>query len=95
MKQQQNTKPNIQIFVGTGPIEAGTSRAQVGCVTSGQTSQLKVTIVVKLFNCFNAMCRNVNKQSRICGPHIFNKVIFSIIFERAWVTTYGSFSYMY
>jgi len=36
-------------------------------------SQLRVTIEVKLFNCFDAMGRNVNKQSRICGPHIFNK----------------------
>jgi len=27
-----------------------------------------------------AMGRNVNKQRRICGPHIFNKFIFSPIF---------------
>jgi len=43
-------------------------------------SQLRVAIVVKLFNCFDAMGWNVNKQSRICGPHIFNKFIFSVIF---------------
>ena len=43
-------------------------------------NQLRVSIVVKLFNCFDAMGRNVNKQSRICGPHTFNKFIFSVIF---------------
>jgi len=43
--------------------------------------QLRVTIVVKLFNCFDAMDRNLNKQSRICGPHIFNKFIFMQYFN--------------
>jgi len=49
---------------------------QSGCVTSAPRSQIRVTIVIKLFNCFDAMGRNVNKQSRIGGPHIFNKFIF-------------------
>jgi len=35
---------------------------------------------VKLFNCFDTIGRNVNKQSRICGPHIFNTVIFLYYF---------------
>ena len=35
-------------------------------------------IVVKLFNCFNAMSQNVNKQSQ-SWPHIFNN-FFSVIF---------------
>jgi len=35
----------------------------------------KLPIVVKLVYCFDAMGRNVNKQSRIWGPQIFNKFI--------------------
>jgi len=40
------------------------------------------------------MNRNVNKQSRICGPHIFNKFIFSVLFLHARITTFGSVSYL-
>jgi len=47
---------------------------------SGSPSQLKVPIVVKLFNCYHAIGRNVNKQSQFCGPHIFNKFIFSVVY---------------
>jgi len=75
-------------------FEPGTSRTQSGCVTSAPPSQLRVTIVVKLFNCFDATGRNVNKQSRICEPHIFQKVIFSVMFLHAWLTIFGSFSYL-
>ena len=46
-------------------------------------SQLRVFIVVKPFNCFDVMGPNVNKQSRICWPDIFNKYIFSVIFLHA------------
>ena len=46
-------------------IEPWTSRTQRGCVTSAPPSQMRVMIVVKLFNCFKAIGRNVNKQSRI------------------------------
>jgi len=60
-------------------IKTGTSCTQSGCVTTAPASQLSVTIVVKLFNCFDAMGRNVNKQSRICRLQIFNKFIFSVI----------------
>ena len=75
-------------------IELGTSRTQSGCITSAPPSQLIVSVVVKLVNCFDAMVQNVNKQSRICGPHIFNKVIFSVIILQAWITLFGSFSYL-
>jgi len=61
-------------------IEPGTSGTQSGCVTTAPPSQLRVLIVVKPFNCFDALGRNVNKQSQICGPDIFNKYIFSVIF---------------
>ena len=57
--------------------------------------QLRVTIVVKLFNCFNEMGQNVNKQSQIWRPHIFNKFIFSVILLHAWITIFGCFSYLW
>ena len=71
-------------------IEPGASRTTVGCVTAEPPSQLKVSIVVKLFNRFNAMGRNINKQSQICGPHFFNKVHFSVIFYYVLITIFGS-----
>ena len=46
---------------------------------SAPPSQMKVTIGVKQFNCFYAMGRNVNEQSRICGLYISNKFIVSVI----------------
>jgi len=79
MYKHNNNKANNRTFKPlpqTG-IEPGTSRTQSGCVTFAPPSQLRVTIEVKLFNCFDAMGRNVNKQSRICGPHIFNKSSFT------------------
>jgi len=76
--QQQIKKSNIKPLPEPG-FEFGTSRTQCGCVTSAPPSQLKVSIVVvKLFNHFDAMGRCVNKQSRICGPRICNKVLFSV-----------------
>jgi len=75
-------------------IEPGTSSTQSGCVTSAPPSPLRVTIVVKLFKFFDVMVRNVNKQSRICGPHIFNKVIFVCYFLNARITIFCSFSYL-
>jgi len=50
--------------------------------TSG-TQKLRVLIVVNPFNCFDAMGQNVNKQSQMCGPDIFNKYIFYTIFLHA------------
>jgi len=93
-----NNKTNNQTYkpLPETRIEPGTSCSQSGCVTTAPPSQLTVSIVDKLFNCFDAMGRNVNKQSRICGPHIFNKSIFSVIFLHARITTsiLGSFSYL-
>jgi len=56
-------------------IKPWTSRTQCGSDTSAPPSQLRVSIVVKLFNSFDAMSRNINKQIRIWGPHLFNKLI--------------------
>jgi len=74
-QQQQNKTSNIKPVPEPG-IEPGTSCTQSGCVTTAPPSQLRVPFVVKLFNCSDAMGRNVNKQSQICGPDIFNKFIF-------------------
>jgi len=76
-------------------IEPGTSCTESGCFTTAPPRQLRISIVVKLFYCFDAMGRNVNKQRRICGPHIFNKLTFSVTFLHAWISIFGSFSYMY
>jgi len=73
-QQKQNKKSSIKTLALDG------NHTQSGCVTSAPPSQLRVTIVVKLFNCFNAIGQNVNKQSQIGGPHIFNKFIFTVIF---------------
>jgi len=65
------------------------SCTQSQCVTIAPPSQLRESIVAKLFNCFDAIGQNVNKQSRICGPHIFKKSsLFSVIFLHAWITIY-------
>jgi len=69
-------------------LEPGTSRTQSKCVTSAPPSQLRVTIVVKLFNCFDAMGWFVNKQTHFQQSH------FSEIFLPAWITSVGSFSYL-
>jgi len=71
-QQQQNKQSNIKRLQEPG-IEPGTSCTQSGCVTTAPPSQLRISIVVKPFNCFDAMGQNVNKQSQICGPDIFNK----------------------
>ena len=57
-------------------IEPGTPCTQIGCVTTAPPSQLSLSIEVKPFNCFDAMGRNVNKQSQICGPDIFTNTYF-------------------
>jgi len=46
-------------------------------------SQLRISIVVMLLKCFDAIGRNVNKQSQTCVPHFFNKFMFSVIFLHA------------
>jgi len=75
-------------------VSSLTSSTQSGCVTTAPPSLLRESIVVKPFNCFDAMGRNVNKQSQICGPDIFIKNIFSVLFLHAWITIFGSFSYL-
>jgi len=75
LNNNKTKKANLKPLPEPG-IELGTTRTQSGCVTSAPSNQLRVAIVVKLFDCFHAMDRNVNKQIRICGPHIFNKFIF-------------------
>ena len=52
--QQLNRKKHIKILARSG-IEPGTSRTPVRCVTTGSPRQLNVSIVVKLFYCFNTM----------------------------------------
>jgi len=65
-----------------------------GVVTPAPPSQLRIMIVVKLINYFVAMDRNVNIQGRICGPHIFNTWNCFCNILHAWVTIFGSFSYL-
>jgi len=75
-------------------IKPGTSCTQSGCVTTAPPSQLRVSIVVKSFNFFQAFSRNDIKQSQICKPDIFNIYIFSVLFLHACITIFGSFSYL-
>ena len=70
-QQHQNKKSTIKKTLPVPGIEPGSSHTQSGCVTSALLSQMRVAIVVRLFNCFDAMSRNLNKQSRICG-HTFS-----------------------
>ena len=67
-QQQQNIKSNIKIIARTG-FEPGTSCIQGECVTFRSPSQMEVQIVVKLFNCSNAMRRNVNNQPNLRASH--------------------------
>ena len=87
MKQQKT-------LAGSGDWTRDIFCTQSGCVTTAPPSELTVSIVVKPFNCFDAMGRNVNKQSQLCGPDIFNKCIFSAIFLHASIIIFGSFSYL-
>jgi len=70
MGQKRNKYNNIESNTKTMSepgIEPGTSCTHSGCVTSVPRSQLRVTIVVKLFNYFDAMGRNLNKQGEFAG----------------------------
>jgi len=80
--EQQNKNQTYKPLPEPG-IEPGTSCAQSGCITTAPQSQLRVSFVVKPFNSFDAIGRNVNKHSQNCGPDIFNKYIFSVIFLHA------------
>jgi len=76
--EHNKNKTNNQTYapLPESGIEPGNSCTQSGCITSAPPSQLRVSIEAKLFNCFDAMGRSVNKQSQICGPHIVNNFIF-------------------
>jgi len=82
-QQKQNKKIKHTHPCQEPGIEPRASFTQSGCVTSAPPSQLRVSIVVKPFNSFDAISGNVNKQSQICGPDIFNKYMFSVIFLHA------------
>ena len=78
--QQENRRDPCQIReLNPGPLAP-----QSNAFTSGPPSQVKVWNTVKLFNCFNAIGHNVNKQSRICRPHIFNIHFFLFYFNMHW-----------
>jgi len=55
---------------------------------------MKVSTGVKLFICFNAMSRNVNKQTEFAGHTFLTNLFFSGIFYHAWITTFGRLSYL-
>jgi len=76
-QQQQNKKSNIKTLARAGDWTQDLLHPKRMRYQVAPPSLLRVSIVVKLFNCFDAMGRNVNKQSQICGPDIFNKFIFS------------------
>ena len=78
-QQQQNKISNIKTLAGTGDWTRDLLQPKQ-MVTTAPPSQLREAIVFKPFNCFDAMSRNVNKQSQICRPDIFNKYIFCNIF---------------
>jgi len=65
-------------------LNPGTSRTQSGCVTTAPPSQLRVqlrvSIVVKLFNCFDAMGQNVNKVE-FAGHTFSSNFFFSVFFN--------------
>jgi len=68
-KQQQEEKNQTYKPLPEPGIEPGTSCTQSDCVNCAPPSQLRDSIVVKLFYCFDAMGRDANKQSRICATH--------------------------
>ena len=60
--------------------------------TTDSTKSIDCIQAIKLFR------RNWSKRqkhSRRCGPHIFNKFIFSVIFVHAWIIIFGNFLYLY
>jgi len=95
VKTQQNKNQTSKHPLPKPGIKARISCTQSGCVTTAPPSQQRVSIVVMLFICFDAMGWNVKKQSRICGPHIYNKYIVCVICLHAWITIFSSFIYMY
>ena len=75
--QQQNKKIKHKNPCRSRELNPEPLTPKADALRPAPPSQLGVTIVVQLFNCFNAMGQNVSNQSRICRPHIFNEFIFS------------------
>jgi len=69
-------KENIKILAEPG-IEPRTSYT---AVWSGTSLSMNVSTADKRFNCFNVMGRNINEQSQICRPHLFQQSQFPVIF---------------
>jgi len=92
-QKNKNTKTTKQKVKHKNPCRSRELNPGHLARNAAPPSQLRLSIVDKLFNCFDAMGRKVNNQSRICGPAIFNKVIFCNILH-AWITILGSFSYL-
>jgi len=67
---KNKTKSQTQEPLLEMDIEPGTSCTKSGWVTTAPPGQLGVSIVVKLFNCFDAMGPTVNKKAEFLG-HTF------------------------
>jgi len=65
-QQQQNKNSNIITLAGAGNWTRDLSHLTRVSAPPGQP---KVLVVIELFNGFDAMGRNVNKQRRICITH--------------------------
>jgi len=76
--QQQNTKSSIKILIRAGNRTRDLSHPS-RMRTAGPPSQLKVSVVVKLFKFFNLIGQNVNKHNRIYAGHAFS-TFFPVIF---------------
>jgi len=75
-QQQQNTKLNKKNLVRAGNQTWELSHpSRMRYLWTTESTEC-INCCKVFFNCFNAMGRNVNKLSRICGPHIFNKLFF-------------------
>ena len=65
IKTQQHQKKNKHNSYPESGIEPETSRTAVRCVNPTPLRQRNVSIKAKVFYCFNAIGRNINKQSNI------------------------------
>ena len=72
-QQQQNRTSNIKTLAGSGNWTRDISHPkQVRYLWTTESAESN-----DYRQCFlNVSMRNVDKQNRICGPHIFNKLIF-------------------
>jgi len=75
----QYKKSNIKTLAEAGTWTQDLSHSKQMCYIA-PPSQPRAMLVVKLFNGFHAMGRHVNRQTRICRPHISNKFFLKNIF---------------